>query len=248
VPWRAEYEPYGNVYAMRAGARTDQPLRFPGQELAMTWEGAEENYNIFRWYRAGWGRYTQFDTWYVSNFPRWMRHGVSKAFLNPFEYASGNPISLIDPYGLETKKQCVAKYTLISAGLGGMLGGITVSATGALAGSTIPGPGTAVGAIIGWSSGNAAGGAIGGAVGGTIVGTLVCSCKDDDAPPDNILKFPKPSPIPPDGQCDYRWAKSLAWIQENVFPDSAANAAIGLANAAYINCKNGLPTIFPGGF
>src|SRR5205814_2105814 len=61
VAWRAEYEPYGNVYVMRAGARTDQPLRLPGQDLAVTWEGTEENYNVFRWYRAGWGRYTQPD-------------------------------------------------------------------------------------------------------------------------------------------------------------------------------------------
>lgn len=27
----------------------------------MTWKGTEENYNVFRWYRAGWGRYTQAD-------------------------------------------------------------------------------------------------------------------------------------------------------------------------------------------
>jgi hypothetical protein len=27
----------------------------------MTWEGGEENYNVFRWYRAGWGRYSQAD-------------------------------------------------------------------------------------------------------------------------------------------------------------------------------------------
>jgi RHS repeat-associated protein len=61
VTWRAEYEPFGNVWEMRSGNRTDQPLRFPGQEVAMTWEGQEENYNIFRWYRAAWGRYTQAD-------------------------------------------------------------------------------------------------------------------------------------------------------------------------------------------
>ena len=61
IVWRAEHEPYGNVWKMRTGARTDQPLRFPGQEAAMTWEGTEENYNIFRWYRGGWGRYTQAD-------------------------------------------------------------------------------------------------------------------------------------------------------------------------------------------
>src|ERR1043165_5621909 len=61
IVWRAEHEPYGNVYLMRKGSRADQPLRFPGQEAAMAWEGSEENYNVFRWYRAGWGRYTSAD-------------------------------------------------------------------------------------------------------------------------------------------------------------------------------------------
>lgn len=36
--------------------RVEQQLRFPGQEVAMTWEGTEERYNIFRRYRSGWGR------------------------------------------------------------------------------------------------------------------------------------------------------------------------------------------------
>jgi hypothetical protein len=53
IVWRAEHEPYGNVYLMRKGSRTDEPLRLPGQDLAMTWEGTEENYNVFRWYRGG---------------------------------------------------------------------------------------------------------------------------------------------------------------------------------------------------
>jgi uncharacterized protein RhaS with RHS repeats len=55
VVWRAEYEPFGNIHEMRAGSRHDQPLRFPGQDLAMTWEGYEESYNVFRWYRVGGG-------------------------------------------------------------------------------------------------------------------------------------------------------------------------------------------------
>jgi len=38
ITWRAEYEPFGNVYEMRTGLRTAQPLRFPGQEVAMNWE------------------------------------------------------------------------------------------------------------------------------------------------------------------------------------------------------------------
>ncbi|HKO55331.1 MAG TPA: RHS domain-containing protein, partial [Thermoanaerobaculia bacterium] len=56
VAWRAEYEPFGPVFTLRTGATLHQPLRFPGQEA----EG-ERSYNIFRWYRGGWGRYTQAD-------------------------------------------------------------------------------------------------------------------------------------------------------------------------------------------
>lgn len=88
VVWRAEYEPFGNVHEMRAGSRHDQLLRFPGQDLAMTWEGYEENYNIFRWYRAGWGRYTQAD-------PVGLVGGK-----NLYAYVGGNPITYVDPLGL----------------------------------------------------------------------------------------------------------------------------------------------------
>jgi RHS repeat-associated protein len=88
VVWRAEYEPFGNIHEMRTGERNDQPLRFPGQELAMTWEGTEENYNIFRWYRSGWGRYTQSD-------PIGLDGGI-----NLYRYARSNPIVGADPYGL----------------------------------------------------------------------------------------------------------------------------------------------------
>jgi RHS repeat-associated protein len=86
--WRAEYEPYGQVWTIRQGTRTEQPLRLPGQELAMTWEGQEENYNIFRWYRAGWGRYTQSD-------PIGLQGGV-----NLYGYGNQNPLAYIDPFGL----------------------------------------------------------------------------------------------------------------------------------------------------
>ena len=47
VVWRAEYEPYGDIWTLRAGTPTDQLLRFPGQEYAGKWEGVEERYNIF---------------------------------------------------------------------------------------------------------------------------------------------------------------------------------------------------------
>lgn len=88
VVWRAEYEPYGNIFAMRVGSRKDQPLRLPGQDAAMTWEGGEENYNIFRWYRAGWGRYTQVD-------PLPTRLGYIS-----YGYVEGNPLYFVDPLGL----------------------------------------------------------------------------------------------------------------------------------------------------
>jgi RHS repeat-associated protein len=86
IVWRAEHEPYGSVWKMRAGARTDQPLRFPGQELAMTWEGGEENYNVFRWYRASFGKYTQPDP-------------AGNSATNSFLYGNANPINWIDSLG-----------------------------------------------------------------------------------------------------------------------------------------------------
>ncbi|HEX7152530.1 MAG TPA: RHS repeat-associated core domain-containing protein [Thermoanaerobaculia bacterium] len=61
VAWRAEYEPFGRVYAYRAGNDIDQRLRLPGQEQVTDTDGTEQVYNIFRWYRTGWGRYTQAD-------------------------------------------------------------------------------------------------------------------------------------------------------------------------------------------
>ncbi|HYC62727.1 MAG TPA: RHS repeat-associated core domain-containing protein [Thermoanaerobaculia bacterium] len=90
ITWQAEYEPFGNIYEMRTGTRTAQPLRFPGQEFAMNWEGQEENYNIFRWYRSGWGRYSSAD-------PIGLDGG-----LNLYSYASQSPIVKIDPRGLKT--------------------------------------------------------------------------------------------------------------------------------------------------
>ncbi|MGK2859975.1 MAG: RHS repeat-associated core domain-containing protein [Thermoanaerobaculia bacterium] len=91
VVWRAEYEPYGNVYAMRSGTKDDQPLRFPGQERLFDGStGTEERYNIFRWYRSGWGRYTQADPFGVLT------------DRNLYRYVYGNPVRKIDPLGLDT--------------------------------------------------------------------------------------------------------------------------------------------------
>ena len=50
--------------AMRTGD-SHQPLRLPGQEAEQLNLGpngmTERSYNIFRWYRGGWGRYSQGD-------------------------------------------------------------------------------------------------------------------------------------------------------------------------------------------
>jgi len=85
VVWRIEHEPYGEDYAFRAGAELHQPLRFPGQEREV---GNELAYNVFRWYRGGWGRYSQADP-----------IGL-KGSLNLFGYVRQSPPNATDPRGL----------------------------------------------------------------------------------------------------------------------------------------------------
>ncbi|HEY0158972.1 MAG TPA: RHS repeat-associated core domain-containing protein, partial [Thermoanaerobaculia bacterium] len=84
--WRADLEPYGDVWSMRTGDAPDQRLRFPGQEYDE--QTPERAYNIFRWYRARWGRYTQRDPI------------VRMAALAPYEYAGNAPTVWTDPLGL----------------------------------------------------------------------------------------------------------------------------------------------------
>jgi RHS repeat-associated protein len=86
VVWRPEYEPYGAVFAYRRGEARHQPLRFPGQES----DGSETSYNIFRWYKGGWGRYTAAD-------PIDLDGG-----LNLYLYSMSNPLRLTDRLGLDT--------------------------------------------------------------------------------------------------------------------------------------------------
>jgi RHS repeat-associated protein len=85
VDWRAEYEPYGAVFAFRTGGARHQPLRLPGQE-----DEGEMHYNVFRWYRSGWGRYTQSDPLGIGS------------DLMLFRYAASNPVGKLDPLGLDT--------------------------------------------------------------------------------------------------------------------------------------------------
>ncbi|HWW61701.1 MAG TPA: RHS repeat-associated core domain-containing protein, partial [Thermoanaerobaculia bacterium] len=80
-----EYQPYGTIATMRAGLEDAQPLRFPGQEASL--DGAE-SYNIFRWYRAEWGRYTSSDPLGLA------------ADLNLYGYVNQNPVRWSDPLGM----------------------------------------------------------------------------------------------------------------------------------------------------
>jgi RHS repeat-associated protein len=91
VTWRVEREPYGETFAIRAGSDQHQPLGFPGQEEEQLGGGvasSDRRYNIFRWYRAGWGGYTQSD-------PVGSRYAT-----HLYLYATARPITRIDPLGL----------------------------------------------------------------------------------------------------------------------------------------------------
>lgn len=65
----------------------------------------EDHYNIFRWYRAGWGRYTQADPL-----------GVAFSDINPYGYVGGNPVLYVDPTGLVKIRQTYSRR-------GGLFGG-----------------------------------------------------------------------------------------------------------------------------
>jgi RHS repeat-associated protein len=94
IKWRAEYDPYGHLRTLITGNREDQPLRLPGQEAFVSPSDRGsiepgEYYNIFRWYRSGWGRYTQADPLYMN----------SETSL--YAYVDGNPIRWKDRLGLD---------------------------------------------------------------------------------------------------------------------------------------------------
>ena len=93
VDWRAEYEPYGSISALRTPDR-HQPLRRPGQEAEQFDTGANgatgRYYNVFRWYRPSSGRYTQPD-------PLGFAPDI-----NLYRYALGNPVHQADMLGLDT--------------------------------------------------------------------------------------------------------------------------------------------------
>jgi len=113
--WRAEYEPYGQVWTLRT-ADQHQPLRLPGQEAEqfnLGQNGAtERSYNVFRWYRSSWGRYTQPDPLGLDN------------AIDLYSYSTDRPTIIIDPFGLRPCTACdqcpSGKWSY--QGLGGSIG------------------------------------------------------------------------------------------------------------------------------
>jgi RHS repeat-associated protein len=101
VVWRAEYEPSGRIYQLRAGEGRHQPLRLPGQDAEqfddMPNGNSDRSYNIARWYRPGWGRFLSVD-------PKERYDATATPQLwNRYAYALNNPLRMVDPDGKEPK-------------------------------------------------------------------------------------------------------------------------------------------------
>ena len=99
IVWRAEHEPYGQVYALRA-QDLHQPLRLPGQEAEQLNAGANgatrRTYNLHRWYTPGLGRYAESD-------PIGLQGGI-----NLLAYAAERPLTDIDRLGLSCCPQNIS--------------------------------------------------------------------------------------------------------------------------------------------
>jgi RHS repeat-associated protein len=117
VTWWAEYEPYGEVFAMRVGAAGEQILRFPGQEVTEFATGpGVGSYNVHRWYQPGTGRYSQLDpigtqvpALILGRLPGvaprmtvvWL---ASTWDYHPYRYGKSSPAVFTDPLGLGVQR------------------------------------------------------------------------------------------------------------------------------------------------
>jgi RHS repeat-associated protein len=109
IDWRVEREPYGERYSTRVGADRHQPLGLPGQEYDAS---SDRQYNVFRWYRSSWGRYTQNDPLLslesVHALTNVLEYPLSPGFRQPrwYIYALSSPLRYSDPRGLKACPDC----------------------------------------------------------------------------------------------------------------------------------------------
>jgi RHS repeat-associated protein len=99
--WYEAYNlPFGEV--VNPSATLGSTARYPGQWQLWPDGGSLTNLfvNGYRWYRPGWGRYTQSD-------PIGLRGG-----LNLYAYVGGNPLRLVDPLGLKVYLCCAPAQIL----------------------------------------------------------------------------------------------------------------------------------------
>jgi RHS repeat-associated protein len=107
VIWHAEYEPFGTIFAIRAGEDRYQPLRFPGMIADIG--NPDVYYNMHRYYRSSWGRYTQPDPLFNLDLGvtlrQWLAEPPTPNFheLSWYEYGQNNPLTYLDPLGLKVK-------------------------------------------------------------------------------------------------------------------------------------------------
>ncbi len=158
-------------------ANNEFRLRFPGQYF----DGKGLNYNYFRDYEPGTGRYVESD-------PIGLGGGLST-----FGYVGGGPLNHSDRRGLAPELSCQA--ACIGAGAaaggaagyfgGGALGGVVGGALGGAGGTAVGPGGTVAGVSIGSSAGASAGSSAGGAAGAAAGGMLGAAmsyvvCPSDD--------------------------------------------------------------------
>jgi RHS repeat-associated protein len=91
----------------RAGDAGDpQALRLPGQEAPESGLSNDE-YNIFRWYRAGWGRYTEADPLDATPVKRRRASAVAPTH---YSYANADPVILTHRLGLDVGGSSTGAY------------------------------------------------------------------------------------------------------------------------------------------
>jgi RHS repeat-associated protein len=141
VVWSASYDAFGRASITTPAATVERPTIESNLRLAGQYFDAETglHYNRHRYYDVESGRYIQRD-------PIGLDGG-----LNPYVYIGGNPLQLIDPYGLSALANVLGSV----GGVGGRIGGAVVGE------AIFPPGGGVIGGIAGGYAGRAAGMALG---------------------------------------------------------------------------------------